>query len=147
MWFFYGLALMAGIANAVQSGVNATLAKNLAQPFAAGIVISLVGATTLLAIGLILGRFAPPSLSDIRAVPHWAWLGGMMGALLVLSQLYVAQRIGAAPYLGLLVTAGVVTSILLDHFGWVGFEQHPVSLWRICGGLLMIAGIALAAMF
>lgn len=70
-----------------------------------------------------------------------------MGALLILSQLYVAQRIGAAPYLGLLVTAGVVTSILLDHFGWVGFEQHPVSLWRICGGLLMIAGIALVAMF
>lgn len=70
MWFFYGLALMAGIANAVQSGVNATLAKTLAQPFAAGIVISLVGATTLLAVGLILGRFAPPSMSDIRAVPH-----------------------------------------------------------------------------
>lgn len=147
MWFLYGFALLAGVANALQAGTNATLSKTLAQPFAAGIVVALVGAVTLLGLGLVLGRFALPSLSDIRAVPHWAWLGGMIGALLILSQLFVAQRIGAAPYLGLLVTAGVVTSILLDHFGWIGFTQHPASLWRILGGLLMVVGIALVAMF
>ena len=147
MWFLYGFALLAGVANALQAGTNATLSKTLAQPFAAGIVVALVGAVTLLGLGLVLGRFALPSLSDIRAVPPWAWLGGMIGALLILTQLFVAHRIGAAPYLGLLVTAGVVTSILLDHFGWIGFTQHPASLWRILGGLLMVVGIALVAMF
>jgi transporter family-2 protein len=147
MWFLYGFALLAGIANAVQSGVNATLSKNLAQPFAAGIVVSLMGGVTLLVVGLLLGRFALPNLGDIRAVPSWAWFGGVIGALLILSQLFVAQQIGAAPYIGLLVTAGVVTSILLDHFGWVGFDQHPVTLWRALGGLLMIGGIALVALF
>ena len=147
MWFLYGFALVAGIANAVQSGVNATLSKNLAQPFAAGIVVSLAGGVTLLVIGLILGRFALPSLGDMRAVPLWAWFGGMAGAFLILSQLFVAQQIGAAPYLGLLVTAGVITSILLDHFGWIGFEQHPLTLWRALGGVLMVGGIALVALF
>ncbi|MCJ2045327.1 DMT family transporter [Methylobacterium sp. J-078] len=147
MWLLYGLALVAGITNAVQSGVNATLSKSLGQPFAAGIVISLMGAMTLLVVGLILGRFALPSLSDVRAVPNWAWMGGIMGALLILAQLYAAQQIGAAPFLGLLVTAGVVTSIVLDHFGWVGFAQHPVSAWRACGGVLMVAGVVLVTMF
>ncbi|KQP40668.1 hypothetical protein ASF49_20040 [Methylobacterium sp. Leaf104] len=147
MWFLYGFALLAGIANAVQSGVNATLSKNLTQPFAAGIVVSLAGGVTLLLIGLVLGRFALPSLGDIRAVPLWAWFGGVVGAFLILSQLFVAQQIGAAPYLGLLVTAGVITSILLDHFGWIGFEQHPLTLWRALGGVLMIGGIALVALF
>jgi transporter family-2 protein len=41
----------------------------------------------------------------------------------------------------------VVTSIVLDHFGWVGFERHAASLWRILGGLLMVAGVALVAAF
>ncbi|WP_350223139.1 DMT family transporter [Escherichia coli] len=54
---------------------------------------------------------------------------------------------GAAPFLGMLVTAGVITSILLDHFGWVGFERHPATLWRIAGGLLMIGGVALVTIF
>jgi len=45
------------------------------------------------------------------------------------------------------VTAGVVTSILLDNFGWVGFERHPASLWRILGGCLMVGGVALVALF
>ncbi|MCJ2032931.1 DMT family transporter [Methylobacterium sp. J-068] len=147
MWLLYGLALLAGIANAVQSGTNATLSKSLDQPFAAAIVVSLVGGATLLVVGLILGRFALPNMGAIRSVPPWAWFGGAMGALLILSQLFVAQRIGAAPYLGLLITAGVITSIVLDHFGWVGFERHPVSLWRVLGGLLMAGGIALVAMF
>ncbi|TXP84676.1 EamA-like transporter family protein, partial [Escherichia coli] len=58
-----------------------------------------------------------------------------------------ARQIGAAPFLGMLVTAGVITSILLDHFGWVGFERHPATLWRIAGGLLMIGGVALVTIF
>ena len=80
-------------------------------------------------------------------MPLWAWFGGVVGALLILSQLFVAQQIGAAPYLGLLITAGVITSILLDHFGWIGFEQHPLTLWRALGGVLMVGGIALVALF
>ncbi|MDB5647121.1 DMT family transporter [Methylobacterium sp.] len=147
MWFLYGFALLAGIANALQSGTNATLSKSLAQPFAAAIVVSLVGAMTLLVVGLVLGRFALPTIGDIRSVPPWAWMGGVMGAFLILSQLFVAQQIGAAPYFGFLITAGVLTSILLDHFGWIGFAQHPASPWRILGGLLMVGGIALVAMF
>lgn len=147
MWYLYGFAFVAGIGNAIQSGANATLAKSLAQPFAAGLVVVIVSATTLLVTGLVSGRLSLPGSAQIAEVPWWAWFGGMLGALLVLSQLFVAQQIGAAPFLGLLVTAGVAASILMDHFGWVGFQQHPASLWRVLGGILMIAGVALVAAF
>ena len=70
-----------------------------------------------------------------------------MGGGIILAQFFVARQIGAAPFLGLLVTAGVVTSILLDHFGWVGFDPHPAGLWRIAGALLMIGGVALVSIF
>ncbi|AWN43715.1 DMT family transporter [Methylobacterium durans] len=146
MWYLYGLAALAGIGNAVQSGSNAMLARTFAQPFAAGLVVSTVTGATLLVAGLVSGRLSLPSAEQALQAPWWAWIGGALGALVVLSQLFVARQIGAAPYLGLLVTAGVVTSILLDHFGWVGFEPHPAGLGRVLGAVLMVAGVALVAL-
>jgi len=147
MWYLYGLALLAGIANAVQGGTNATLAKALGQPFAAGLVVALGTGSTLLLTGLALGRFQWPGLVQAAQVPVWAWFGGCLGALVIVSQFFAAQAIGAAPFLGLLVTAGVATSIVLDHFGWIGFAVHAASPWRIVGGLLMVVGVTLVALF
>jgi transporter family-2 protein len=61
-------------------------------------------------------------------LPWWAWIGGLSGATVLASQLFVAQRIGAGPYVGPVVTAAVVVSLALDHFGLVGFTGP------MCGG-------------
>jgi transporter family-2 protein len=45
------------------------------------------------------------------------------------------------------VTAAVVVSLALDHFGLVGFEEHRANPWRLLGAALMIAGVALVARF
>lgn len=146
MWYLYGLTLIAGIANAVQAGTNGTLAKGVAHPVTAGLIVALVMGSALLTIGLVSGRLSLPSQAEASAMPAWAWCGGLLGTLVVMAQLTAAQKIGAAPFLAILVTAGVVTSIALDHFGWIGFAQHPAGLWRLLGGLLMIGGVALVAL-
>lgn len=83
----------------------------------------------------------------MATVPWWAWFGGLFSVLLILSQLYASPAIGAASFLGIIVTVGVAVSIVLDNYGWVGFPVHPVSLWRSLGAVLMIAGVALVALF
>jgi transporter family-2 protein len=147
MWYLYGTVLLAGIANAIQPGQNSTLAKSFSQPLVAGLIVGIGTTLTVLVVGLVSRRLAWPTPQELSQVPWWAWGGGLMGGGIVITQLLIARQIGAGAFLGLLVTAGVVTSILLDHFGWVGFEVHPASLWRILGGLLMIAGVALIALF
>ena len=37
--------------------------------------------------------------------------------------------------------------MVLDHFGWLGLEQHGASLGRIAGAVLMIAGVAMISLF
>ena len=96
---------------------------------------------------LTLAQVGLPGADRLAQVPWWAWLGGLMSAGLTAAQLYLSKAIGAAAFLGLIVTGGVVTSILLDHFGLVGFKVHPASLWRILGGVLMIGGVGLVARF
>jgi transporter family-2 protein len=37
--------------------------------------------------------------------------------------------------------------VIADHFGWLGFDQHPAGLGRIAGCALMVIGIALVSLF
>jgi len=147
MLFLYGFALLAGIATAIEPGQNAGLAKSLARPLLAGVISLVVSILTIGMIMLLTGQFGLPGADRLAQVPWWAWLGGLMSAGLTMAQLYISKRIGAATFLGLIVTAGVVTSILLDHFGLVGFKVHEAGLWRILGGALMTGGVVLVARF
>lgn len=147
MIFLYGFALLAGLASAVEPGQNAALAKSLGRPLLAGVISLLVSIAALAAIMLVLGQGELPGLDRLARVPWWAWLGGLMSAGLAAAQLYLSKAIGAATFLGLIVTAGVITSILLDNFGLVGFKVHPAGLGRILGGALMIGGVGLVARF
>ena len=61
--------------------------------------------------------------------------------------LFFAARMGAGPFTAVTVTAGVVASILIDHFGLVGFPPHAANLPRIAGTALMIVGVILVARF
>ncbi|MGU3543559.1 DMT family transporter [Methylobacterium sp. A52T] len=147
MLFLYGLTILAGIANAIQPGQNATLSKSLGLPITAGLITLIISTTALLFGGLAIGKLEMPSGPQLAAVPWWAWLGGFFSVLLILAQLYASPAIGAASFLGIIVTVGVAASIVLDHYGWVGFPVHPASLWRVLGAVLMIAGVALVALF
>ncbi|SFT28268.1 DMT family transporter [Methylobacterium sp. yr668] len=147
MLFLYGLTILAGIANAIQPGQNATLSKSLGLPVTAGLITLLVSTVALLLGGLAIGKLEVPTGQQLAQVPWWAWLGGLFSVLLILAQLYASPAIGAASFLGIIVTVGVAASIVLDNYGWVGFPVHPASLWRILGAVLMVAGVALVALF
>lgn len=130
MLLLYGLTILAGIANAIQPSQNATLSKSLGLPVTVGLITLLVSTVALLLGGLAIGKLEIPTGQQLATVPWWAWFGGLFSVLLILAQLYASPAIGAASFLGIIVTVGVAVSILLDNYGWVGFPVHPVSLWR-----------------
>ncbi len=145
MFFLYLFAVVAGVGNAFQSGVNPSLSKALGQPFFAALTVFGIGALAVVAVGLISGRFAVPgSLAD---APWWSWTGGFIAVLLLASQLFVAESIGAGAYLGIIVVTGTLTSLLIDHFGIVGFNVHRLNAARVVGGALMAMGVLLIAIF
>jgi bacterial/archaeal transporter family-2 protein len=147
MWYLYAFTLLAGVANAIEPGQNATLAKVTGQHLLAGALCFLVALLIFLVGLLVMRGRGLPGGGAWRRVPWWAWPGGVLGAAVVLAQLYLAESLGAAPFLGLVVTGGVVTSILLDHFGLVGFAVHRAGRMRIAGGALMVVGVTLVALF
>ncbi len=139
-------AAAAGLLNAVQAGCNAALGKALG-PFAAGLAILGVSALSFVLVGTVSGRLAAPRWEQIAGAPWWAWCGGVLGATFVMAQMFTAEALGSAVFMALTVTAAVVMSLLLDHFGLVGFKQHAVGWGRIAGALLMFAGLGLIAKY
>jgi bacterial/archaeal transporter family-2 protein len=55
----------------------------------------------------------------------------------------LAPLLGAASMIGLIITGQMLAAIALDHFGLVGFPIHPLSLWRVIGGVLLVGGVIL----
>lgn len=146
VWLLIPVTVLAGIANAVQSGANAALNKGLQDPIFTALVVTATSTMVYLLVGCFVGM-GWPSSDRFTQVPWWAWLGGCLGGFYILCVIFLAEKLGAAVFTGVAVTAAIITSVTLDHFGWVGFKEHAAGLWRIVGCILMIGGLALVSAF
>lgn len=137
-------AVVAGSFLPIQAGVNARLANFVGGPVRASMISFFVGAIVLLIVVLLFYRNGGTRTSH---APWWAWVGGVLGAFYVTSTVVVSVRIGAAAFFGILVAAQLVTSVLIDRFGLIGFPQKELSPLRIVGVALLIGGALLVRLF
>jgi bacterial/archaeal transporter family-2 protein len=145
-WLFFAVALLVGALITVQTGSNARLKEAFGEALPAVIVSSSLGVILLITVAL--GARTPwPSLPSLAATPWWGWLGGLLGAVYAVATVLLARELGAAPLTALIVTGQLVCSVVLDHFGWVGFTEHAAGPGRLVGCLLMVVGFVLIARF
>ena len=140
-----GLLLLAVIAGAVvpfQSAINANLGRGLGHPLWATLVSLLVSILVLLPIMLAL-RVPLPSMAFISRAPLWMWAGGAFGVCFISLALVLLPKLGASGFMALALAGQVVASLVLDHFGWFGLVQRQVSLPRVLGVVMLIAGVVL----
>jgi transporter family-2 protein len=88
-----------------------------------------------------------PTLAALTSAPWWVWAGGLFGGVFVTAAAAFAPRLGAATFISITIAGQVLVSILLDHFGVVGFAARPVTLPRLLGALLLIAGVLIVRKF
>jgi transporter family-2 protein len=132
------VVLLAGVGLAVQAPTNAALAKASGSVLLASLVSFLVGSVVLALAWAAIDRTAP---SALRGAPAWAWIGGLYGACFVAAMAYAAPRLGLATTLTIAIASQLAMALVLDHFGLLGLKVAPVSLGRIAGVALVLAGI------
>ncbi len=126
----------------VQAGVNAILGSHLKSPFLAALVSFCVGTLALACICLLM-RTPLPSLPMLSKLPLWLWTGGLMGAFFVTTTIILAPKLGAVTLLASLIAAQMATSLILDHFGLIGYPVQPINAWRILGVVFLVMGVVL----
>lgn len=136
------VAIAVGAAVPMQSAVNAQMGRTLGHPLYGALANTSVATLILLALALAF-RVQAPKLGDAASGPWWLWSGGLVGAAFVFGALFVAPRIGAASFAAATIFGTVAASLLIDHFGLLGFPLQPVSLARLAGAGCVLAGLVL----
>jgi transporter family-2 protein len=136
----YILGITAGFGLTLQVGMNSQLRKVLQNANTAALVSFLVGTAGLVTL-LLVTRTTMPSRDTLAAVPAWAWFGGLMGAFYVAISTVVAASVGTTALLGLTLLGQLATALIVDHYGWLGLAQHPITMTRIAGVVLLGAGV------
>jgi bacterial/archaeal transporter family-2 protein len=136
------LALGAGCVMALQPGVNGRLASQCAHPLQASLISFGTGFLALLCVACML-RIGAPAPENLLQLPWWAWGGGLLGTYMVTVSLLVAPRLGATRWLALVLAGQITLSLVLDHLGLIGYQQHPINWVRLTGVALLILGLTI----
>ena len=136
----YPFILIAGALQAIGVVWNAVLRGALVNPWLAAEVSFLPVLFVFLSVFLL--RPTPlPTRADIATMPWWGPVGGLAGAVAVFGGLLFVDKVGAGAFNGLLITANLLTSIAIDHFGWLGMPVCRAGPRRLIGAAIMVAGI------
>ena len=142
--WLYPFILVAGALQAIGVTLNAALNHDLVNPWLAALV-SFLPIVFVFAILFAMRPMPLPARADVAAMPPWAPLGGLAGAVAVFGGLLLVARVGAGAFNGLIITANLLASLALDHFGWISMPVHTLGRARMLGAALMVAGISLIA--
>jgi transporter family-2 protein len=134
------LAVGAGASIALQASANGKFRQNIDNPLWAA-YFSILGTILTATIAMAIFRPQTPSIAELRETQWWNWIGGPLGALIVLAGAALTQRLGAAPFIALVVGGQLLCSLLLDHYALLGLAEQPITIGRVIGALLVVAGV------
>jgi bacterial/archaeal transporter family-2 protein len=138
-WFAVLVSLLAGAANPFQSATNGELNKQLHAPVWAGIATYITGLLGLLLVQAFVRQ--PVPVGQAAETSWWAWTGGLISIFSTMAGLTMVQKLGSGIFTSLSLTASLVVSVLLDHFGLLGLKQHAASPGRLIGCALLVGGV------
>ncbi len=136
----YFLGIASGFGLTLQIGMNSKLRTVLQNANTAALISFLVGTAGLIVL-LAVTRTPMPARDTLASVPAWAWFGGLMGAFYVAISTVVASQLGTASLLGLALCGQLAMALVVDHFGWLGLPEHPITLTRLLGVALLGLGV------
>jgi len=141
VWSLVGI--LAGALIALQGPINAQLARGLGMPVAAAAASFVAGSVVLILITLVLSQAQGISIAW-RVPPLWMFLaGGCLGAIFVTCALVLTPKLGAAATMAFIVAGQLLAGLLLDRLGYFDLAVRELTLGRVGGAILLLAGALL----
>ena len=133
------VAVLAGTLGAIQTAVNGRLGQAMGSALAAAFVSFLVGTAGLIVVTIV----SRSKVQRSGPIPLWLFSGGLLGAAFVLVNAFNAPVLGTSLAVSIVLLGQVAAGLLLDHRGWLGVRPRPITVWRLVGAVMVLAGVAL----
>jgi len=135
-------ALAIGACLSLQPPINAAMARTLGSPLLAAVVSIAISFAVVVPVWLTVGQGAG-DLTQVRALPWWVVLGGVIGVVFVAGSVVVAPALGIALFFVCVVAGQLVGATAVDHLGAFGVSAKPVDAMKLVGIALVLIGAAL----
>ena len=136
--FYIALAFSMGLIMSVYLPMNSSVARYLGSSITANVTFFLVALLTSIFIFFITGQFH--TISHLKDVPVFLYLTGFVSAFVVLGTTFLIPHIGARKFFILLVTGQILMAIVISHFGLLESPKDPISIKKVIGAVLVLAG-------
>ncbi|MBU0936970.1 MAG: DMT family transporter [Spirochaetes bacterium] len=136
------MALAVGAFISLHMSMNAQTGVLLGDARLANVFFWLFG--LIAAVLLALPRQDYSLLRRLGGIPPWLLLAGALGACIALFASIAIPKLGAANLTVLLLAGQLLASSALSAAGALGSPRTPLSLVKLAGLVLMLAGTALA---
>ena len=136
------LMVIAGGMIALQAPINSTLGKHVGT-FAAASISFAVGTIALVGITVLVGGGFGEVSGGVREIAPYYLIGGLLGAVYVTTALVMVRTIGVGGVTAATIAGQLVLAMVLDRLGAFGLEERPLSVQRILGIALLVAGTIL----
>jgi len=137
-------AMLVGILISAQPPLNAVLASHIGSSIGATIISIFVALICMLAISVVFGA-GELTRQTLSSVPWWAFLAGAIGAIFVASGVVITPVTGALVYFVCLIAGQLIGATLVDQYGALGLNVREISIPRMIGVALVIAGAVLVS--
>jgi transporter family-2 protein len=137
------LAAAIGASVVLQASINGELRTLVGDPYRTALISTTVSTIFLLAMSAVLVGKPVPDGSVFAHAPWWMWVGGVLGAIYVAAAAYLVSKLGSAFMFTVIIFGQLVMAVMMDQFGWVGLDKHPITLPRVAGIALVLIGAIL----
>jgi bacterial/archaeal transporter family-2 protein len=138
----YFLTMLLGVVLAVHLSMNGKVGAVLNNARVGNALFWCIGALGAVLIGLT--GWQNGALQPLKDVHPVLLTAGLLGACLVFAIAWLIPQVGAGAVMITLIAGQVLGGLIMSHFGWLGSPVQPISLTKLAGVAVMIAGVALA---
>lgn len=142
IWLWQVWAVIIGGFGAIQQAINGHLGVVLASPAQATLISFGLGSVLIVLLAYLVER-RMVSWQELKQTRPWDWLGGLLGALFVLTAVIALPHIGTGMTIMMGLLGQISGSILVQQFGWWRSIKKRVVPAQIIGIVIMLAGVGL----
>jgi len=84
-----------------------------------------------------------PDFAQVRLLPWWVVVGGVLGVVFVAGSVIVGPTLGIALFFVCVVAGQLLGATIVDQLGAFGLPQKPVNVMKLIGLGLVLVGAAL----
>ena len=136
--FYILLALLMGATLSIYLPMNSAVSRYIGSPITANVTFFLVALIASILIFIVWGEF--DTIRNIKEVPLWLYLTGIISAFMILGTTFLIPIIGARKFFILTISGQILMAMIVSHFGLLGSPYDMISIKKVLGAVFIVLG-------